>query len=234
MILPTTTNFYNHLIDFHNKVSTFPLEDIALSYDNSDDATSTNTNIRSTRLSISLSIPDDTPPKEVWTHERNKLNTIIGFISHNYVDVNIKVAAWRDSPRVHNEVAHFSVLPPGVDEDAYEACQPYLQGDWSPWMQLGQKKYLRVNLFHSAIATHENMALIAQRCRDGLSNQWVSVCASHALDPVSLSFFSDPLKPWEPQTVGQQPSAYHFQISALSDLNRKQLTPGVKYPAKMK
>ena len=25
MILPTTTNFYNHLIDFHNKVSTLPL-----------------------------------------------------------------------------------------------------------------------------------------------------------------------------------------------------------------
>ena len=101
------------------------------------------------------------------------------------------MAPWRDSPSVHNEANHFSpVLPSGADEDAYEACKSYIQGDWTPWMQAGQKnKYLKVNLFHSDIATRENISHIAQKCRNGQSNQWVSVCASHALDLVTLGFF---------------------------------------------
>jgi hypothetical protein len=33
MILPKTTNVYNHLIDFHNGISTFPPEDTAPVYD---------------------------------------------------------------------------------------------------------------------------------------------------------------------------------------------------------
>ncbi len=169
MILPKTTNVYNHsFIDF------FPPEETAPVYEeNSDEDTVTNANIRrtNTRLSITFSLPDDTPPKEVWAQVRNKLNTIIEFITHNYVDANIKVAPWRDSPSVHNEANHFSVLPSGADEDAYEACKSYIQGDWTPWMQAGQKKYLRVNLFHSDIATNENISLFAQRCRDRPSNQ---------------------------------------------------------------
>ena len=87
------------------------------------------------------------------------------------------MAPWRDSPKEHKEAEHFSV------------CKPYIQGDWSPWMKAGQKKYLRLNLFHSDITTRDNMSLVAQRCRDGPSNQWVSVSSSHALDPISQGFF---------------------------------------------
>ena len=191
MILPTTTSVYNHLIDYHNGLATFPPEDTASDYVDNDDDTviNVNTSRSNTRFNISFSLPDDTPPKEVWAQARNQLNTIIKYIDHSYADVKIKVAPWRDSPKDQNEAKHLSVLPSGADDDAYEVCKPYIQGDWSPWMKAGQTKYLRINLFHSDIATQESMSIVAQKCRDGASNQWVSVSASHALDPISLGFF---------------------------------------------
>ena len=54
MILPKTTNVYNHLIDFHNGISTFPPEDTAPVYDTTQ---------------IQTKIPQPTPTSEEPTRD---------------------------------------------------------------------------------------------------------------------------------------------------------------------